>query len=304
MLQSENHWSEVSPLPGRSQESLHQVLQQLKAIQNGYQGPLFPSVEFGLFGLSGPKIIDAPVCLYLNGTVQDILKHAKTNHGCKVAKLKVSHLDVPAAVFLARLLKNEFRLRLDIVGMWSKEQTTQFLANFSPEDFEFIEDPGCDISPFPMASDHQNLGSMTVWKPMVKGLPPKKSAVIRFPVKSWSYGKESALNLSQTEPAPKQLNLNKLSDAGGLKESGWTTQPDPQLLTGNRIILSSSHESGIGIHQIASLSQALEIPSHPLGIGTVLYIQEDLLKDPPFIREGKIHFPTEFHIKKEKVTPC
>jgi len=246
LLQNENTWSEVSPLPGRNQESLQQVLQQLKAVQNGYQGPLFPSVEFGLFGLSAPKIIDAPVCLYLNGTVQDILKHAKTNHGCKTAKLKVGHLDVPAAVFLANILKNEFRLRLDIVGKWSKEQTLQFLANFDPDDFEFIEDPGHDISPFPIASDGQALGTIFVWKPMVKGVPEKKSAVI----------------------------------------------------------LSSSYECGVGIHQIAALAQAREIPSHPLGIGTVLYIQEDLLKDPPFIRDGKIHFPVEFHIKQERVTLC
>lgn len=246
LLQNENHWSEVSPLPSRSRETLSEALQQLKAVQNGYQGPLFPSVEFGLFGLSSPKITDAPVCLYLNGTVQDILKHTKKNHGCKTAKLKVGHLDVPAAVFLANLLKNEFRLRLDIVGKWSQEQTTRFLSNFAPEDFEFIEDPGYDISPFLIASDGQTLGSIVVWKPMIKGMPQKKSAVI----------------------------------------------------------LSSSYESGVGIHQIASLAKACEIPSHNLGIGTVVHVQEDPLTDPPFIREGKIHFPSEFHIKKERVTPC
>jgi O-succinylbenzoate synthase len=246
LLQSETNWSEVAPLPGRSRESLSQVLQQLKAVQTGYQGSLFPSVEFGLFGLMAPKISDAPVCLFLNGAVPDILKHAKTPHGCTHAKVKLGHLDVSAAVFLTKALKADFRLRLDIGGKWNKEQITAFLSNFAPEDFEFIEDPGHDISPFPMASDDQGLGSTTVWKPMVKGLPEKKSPVI----------------------------------------------------------LSSSYESGIGIHQIAALASAWEIPSHPLGIGTAVHIQEDLLKNPPFIRDGKIHFPTEFHIKQEKVTPC
>ncbi len=246
LLQGEKNWSEVSPLPGRSRETLSQVLEQLKAAQNGYQGPLFPSVEFGIFGLSAPKISEAPVCLFLNGTVQDISKQAKTNHGCSTAKLKIGHLDVSAAVFLARTLKEDFRLRIDIGGKWSKEQIETFLSHFAPEDFEFIEDPGHDISPFPMASDDQALGPTVVWKPMVRGLPEKKTAVI----------------------------------------------------------LSSSYESGIGIHQIASLAKAWEIPSHPLGIGTAVHLQEDLLEDPPFIREGKIHFPTEFHIKQERVTPC
>jgi O-succinylbenzoate synthase len=246
LLQQGKTWSEVSPLAGRSQETLSEVLEQLKALQNGYQGPVFPSVEFGLFGLSSPKISTAPVCLFLNGTLQDILKQAKKNHGCHMAKIKLGVFDLAAALFLVKLLKTDFRLRLDIGGAWSQEQLMAFISHFSPQDFEFIEDPGYDISPFPMASDDQSLGSTVVWKPMVKGLPQKKTAVV----------------------------------------------------------LSSSYESSIGIHQIAGLAEKLEIPSHPLGIGTAVHLQEDLVEDPPFISGGKIHFPTEFHIKNERVTRC
>ena len=36
-----------------------------------------------------------------------------------------------------------------------------------------------------------------------------------------------ALTLSQAKPSTKQLNLNKLSDAVGLKGSGSSTQPEP-----------------------------------------------------------------------------
>ncbi len=246
LLQGVDTWSEVSPLPGRNPESLDQVLAQLKAVQKGYEGPLFPSVEFGLFGLSAPKILQAPVCLFLMGSIPDILKRAKKNHGCRTAKIKLGSFDLPEAVFLVKTLKDDFRLRLDIGAKWSREKIDSFISHFDAEDFEFIEDPGYDISPFPMASDDASIGLTQVWKPMVRGLPEKK--------------------------AP--------------------------------IILSSSYESGIGIHQIASLAHTLDIPSHPLGIGTVLHLQEDLLKDPPFIRDGKIHFPSEFEIKKEMVTPC
>ncbi|HUD02123.1 MAG TPA: hypothetical protein VMR37_07330 [Rhabdochlamydiaceae bacterium] len=246
LLQSEKTWSEVSPLPGRSRESLTQVLEQLKAVQKGCQGPLLPSVEFGLFGLTAPKIPHAPVCLFLRGAVPDILKQAKKNHGCTTAKVKLGPFDLQTALFLVKILKQDFRLRLDLGGEWPLEKTLTFISHFSPQDFEFIEDPGHDISPFPMASDDRPLGSTIVWKPMVRGMPEKKAPVI----------------------------------------------------------LSSSYESGIGIHQIASLAQMLEIPSHPLGIGTAVHLQEDLLEDPPFIREGKIHFPSEFRVKKEMVTPC
>lgn len=246
LLLNNTTWSEVSPLPGRSRETLSQVLEQLKAVQNGYQGPLFPSVEFGMFGLTAPRISEAPVCLFLNGTVQDMLKQAKRNHGCTTAKIKLGALDPTAALFLVKVLKQDFRLRLDIGGKWSKEQIEGFLSHFAPEDFEFIEDPGHDVSPFPMASDDLTLGSTVVWKPMVKGLPEKKTPVI----------------------------------------------------------LSSSYESTIGIHQIASLAKVREIPIHPLGIGTAVHLQEDLLEDPPFIRDGKIHFHAEFQIKQERVTLC
>jgi O-succinylbenzoate synthase len=246
LLQGEKTWGEVSPLPGRSHENLDQVFEQLKAVQQGYQGPLFPSVEFGLFGLTAEKITEAPVCLFLRGTVQDILKQAKKNHGCTAAKVKLGSFDLPTALFLAKVLKQDFRLRLDIEGKWDKEKIAAFISHFAPQDFDFIEDPGYDISPFPMASDDGFLGSTVVWKPMVRGLPEKKTSVI----------------------------------------------------------MSSSYESGVGIHQIASLAQVLEIPAHPLGIGTALHIHEDLLEDPLVIRDGKIYFPPELRIKKEKIALC
>lgn len=246
LLQGEKGWSEVSPLPGRSKETLDETLQQLKALQQGYQGPLFPSVAFGLFGLTAPKLTQAPVCLFLMGTPQDILKRARQNYGCKTAKVKLGSFDLPTAVFLVKILKKDFQLRIDIGGLWSQEKVMSFCSQFDPHDFEFIEDPGHDISPFPMASDDAELGSIQVWKPMVRGIPSKQASVI----------------------------------------------------------LSSSYESSIGIHQIAALAQALEIPSHPLGIGTFMTLQADLLQEPLVIRDGEIHFPSEFHLKKEMLTLC
>lgn len=246
LLQGEQGWSEVSPLPGRSKESLEEALQQLRAIQQGYQGPLLPSVAFGLFGLTSPKITKAPVCLFLMGTSQDILKRAKQNYGCKTAKVKLGSFDLSTAVFLVKILKQDFHLRIDLGGRWSPEKVISFCSNFDPRDFEFIEDPGHDISPFHMASDDAELGSIRVWKPMVRGIPSKQVPVI----------------------------------------------------------LSSSYESGIGIHQIASLAQTLEIPSHPLGIGTFMHLESDLLQEPLVIRDGEIHFPSEMHVKKEMLTLC
>ena len=245
LLHEDGAWSEVSPLPGRSKESLDDALQQLKALKEGYKGPLFPSVAFGLFGLTAPPISKAPVCLFLMGTPEEILKQAQKNFGCTTAKIKLSVFDLPTAIFLVNILKQDFRLRVDIGHNWEKEKILKFCSHFNPQDFEFIEDPGHDVSPFPMASDDAQLGSSVVWKPMVRGLPPQQAPVI----------------------------------------------------------LSSSYESGIGLHHIAALAQAQAIPSHPLGIGTFTHLQEDLLQDPLEIRDGYVYF-SPFNIKKERVIPC
>ncbi len=239
-------WAEVSPLPSRNRETLLDALAQLKAVQKGYTRPLFPSVACGLFGLTAPRILQAPVCLFLMGTLQDIQTLANQDFGCKTAKVKISPFDLPTAVNLIKTLKNRFRLRIDIGAKWTKEKTFAFLSHFSPEDFDFIEDPGYDISPFPMASDDQPLGKTIVWKPMVRGLPPPQTPVI----------------------------------------------------------LSSTYESSIGLHQIAALSQALQIPSHPLGIGTFLNLEEDLLEEPLTLQHGLLHFPKDFRINRKRLQPC
>jgi hypothetical protein len=49
---------------------------------------------------------------------------------------------------------------------------------------------------------------------------------------------EAALNLSQAKPAPKQLNLNKLSDGGGRK--GWDAGAAKNRFL-NQFVSKSSH---------------------------------------------------------------
>ena len=159
-------------------------------------------------------------------------------YGCTVAKVKIAPFDLPTAVGLIKTLKKIFRLRIDINAKWNRDKLLAFLSHFSPEDFDFIEDPGCDIAPFPMASDEYSHSHITIWKPMVKGLPTPKTPVI----------------------------------------------------------LSSSYESGIGLHQIAALAQ--NFSPHALGIGTFLYLEDDLLEEPLTLKQGMVHFPQKLQVKK------
>ncbi len=57
----------------------------------------------------------------------------------------------------------------------------------------------------------------------------------------------------------------------------------------DRLILSSAWESGLGIACIAALAARLELPPHPIGIGTYFYLQDDLLEKPLHISKGKLH---------------
>jgi O-succinylbenzoate synthase len=227
-------WGEVSPLPGRSKETLAEALSQLKAVQQGYSGPLLPSVAFGLFGLTAPRVFAAPLCLLLTGTLKTIYALADRPYGCTVAKVKIAPFDVMEAVELICHLKKKFRLRVDLGAKWDKEKLLSFLSHFSPADFEFIEDPGFDISPFPMAADEYSTGKIEVWKPTIKGVPPPKA----------------------------------------------------------NVILSSSYETSIGLHNIA----ALDIPLHALGIGTFLYMEKDVLKERLVVEDGMVKFPEKLEI--------
>lgn len=231
---SNGKWGEVSPLSGRSRETLSEALSQLKAVQQGYSGPLLPSVAFGLFGLTASRVYEAPLCLLLTGSVENIYKMGALPYGCKIAKVKIAPFDVPTAVKLITDLKAHFRLRIDLGAKWDQEKLLSFLSHFSPGDFEFIEDPGFDITPFPMAADEFTTGTTLVWKPTIKGLPPPKAD----------------------------------------------------------LILSSSYETAIGLHNIA----ALDALSHTLGIGTFLYMEKDVLKESLVVKDGKVLFPEKLEV--------
>ncbi len=242
---SKGSLSEVSPLEGRSQETLEQALEQLKALQQGWRGPLLPSVEFGLYGLSAPQVRSAPCALLLCGTPDEVLSLAHSSHGCTLAKLKVGHWSVAEARDVTEALP--LRLRLDFNHRWSEKQVRELCSHLSPCQIDFLEDPGCSVSPFAEACDVDASDHLIqVWKPMVRGMPLKRRPVI----------------------------------------------------------LSSALESSIGLHHIASLTQSHAIPAHALGLGTGAYLENDLVNNPPILKDGQLHFPLQWDLKSDRLVPC
>lgn len=193
LLHEAGHWSEVSPFPGRNQETLSDALAQLKNPTKD----LFPSVAFGLYSLQAPIAGKFPVCLLLMGSADEIYKHAHQSIGYTTAKIKVGHLDPLVACHLVKDLKDRFRLRIDINEQWTPSQVLEFCSHFKPTDFDFIEDPGCDISPYPMKTE-----KTTVWKPMVRGIPPMASDVILSSVFETGVGICQIAALAQKKEIP------------------------------------------------------------------------------------------------------
>ncbi len=201
LLEKEGRFSEVSPLPGRSIETYEEALEQLQAVKKGWRGPLFPSVEFGLYGLIAPQVSSIPCALFLFGTPDEVLKTAETAHGCTVAKLKVGHWTVGET--LAVIQELPFKLRLDFNHQWTPAHVHQLCAKLSPDQIEFLEDAGSSV---PGVIGVQDKGDLpTIWKPMVRGLPlPKQPLILSSSFES-SVGLQQIASLIQSHQIPPHI---------------------------------------------------------------------------------------------------
>lgn len=178
-------WGEVLPLPGRSVETLDEALNQLLNLEKGFSGPLFNSVAFALKSalLPLPASFSWPAALFFMGSVSQIMHQFETypRAGFSHAKLKLKDLSLPDAILITKKLKEHFLLRLDINLQWSQKELKEFCSYFHPDDFDYIEDPGYDLSPFPVAYDELPAPSpeaLQIWKPSVKGIPSSSHNII------------------------------------------------------------------------------------------------------------------------------
>lgn len=198
LLEKEGRLSEVSPLPGWNKETADEALEQLHAVQKGWRGPLYPSVEFGLYGLTCPQVTSIPCALFLCGTPDEVLKTVQLPHDCTTAKLKLGRWSVPEARDVIAAIP--FKLRIDFNNLWNEKDVHALCSHLSPEQIEFLEDPGCTVPGFNHASDSTN-----VWKPMVRGLPPPRAPIILSSALESSIGLHQIASLLQTHQIPAHI---------------------------------------------------------------------------------------------------
>ena len=258
-------WGDVAPLPLWSQETLEDSLEQfylkeqeiLKldwSIENWTQEltklKLLPSVSFGLESAllsilnPLPKQTVSVSALFM-GSPEEILKQAnlRQKEGYTSAKLKVGHLPFKEASRLIHLLKDQFRLRIDVNRAWTTSDSLQFFSEFPLDAFDYVEEPF--QNPEDLAQFSHSLAV------------------------DESFPNDLSLKELESLPMLKAL-IYKPTIQGGLLHclplQEWAAK------RGVSIVLSSSFESDIGLAHIASMAHRLSL-SAPIGIGTYHYLR-------------------------------
>jgi o-succinylbenzoate synthase len=269
--EGEEKWAEVSPLPGRSAESLRQAFDQLRALFLGEPvAEIFPSVQFGLEQLSAPPLDSMTVRLYalLSGTPEEILKQARVakEAGHKTVKVKIASLTVEDAQKVLHSLLKDFRLRVDCNSSLGLKEALSLFAPFDPSLFDYIEDPVRDIArlsefthPFALDETALRYGELPLQEcPHFYGFILKPTVL---------GGKKGCTPLLRYAREHKR-----------------------------RVVFSSSFESGVGLLQIISLAKELNLLENPLGLDTLRFFKQDVLRAPLHLNAPECTVMTPFQV--------
>jgi O-succinylbenzoate synthase len=262
---------EIAPLPGWSSETLSDALKELRTKKEFHT--LSPSVAFGLeaafHSLQTPppalRVPIAPLVRNLQDAEQFLGK------GISSIKIKLGDLSEHEAFEFVNTLKGKFRLRVDLNRKWPLKRSLDFFARFSPEDFDYIEDPCQTVSdlfafPFPLAVDEflrtENIEELLKI--------PSLEAFIFKPTFQGGYSMGKKLHKLASE---KEIDL----------------------------IFSGCYESGVGTSQIALLAHALGLTEKPLGIDTYRSLHDDVLEKPLNFSNGFLTLQEPYFSLKTRV---
>lgn len=257
-------WGELAPLPGWSDETLPDALQELVSILTGDDvGPAKarrPSVRFCLEALRWPVMEWEGTCP-VNGLIS--LEHGSAEdleavRDCPVIKVKTGRLSprqtLEAAARLLSELNPETRLRMDANRSWSWEALRDCISGFRELPLDYLEEP------------------------LAEFLHLRALAELGLPV---------GLDESLREP---QSDLKALTWA-----TAWVVKPtlmpgsleafQALAMAGNapKVVISSSLESGLGIRILAWVSKVLLASDQPAGLDTLRLLES------PLMRPHRIH---------------
>jgi len=239
LIQQENCWGDICPLPGFSKESLAQAKEEaLQVLERGI-APKLPSVQFAFACLQTPL----PNSIRVNVAALE-----RVEIGFRAIKRKVGHLELEETIALVKQMPKQIPLRLDFNRKWPLAKLLQFARFFSPNDFDYLEEPTdnfADLLTFsketqmPIAVD-ESISDVPYWE-----IPTLKAVVVKPTI------------LGQIPFVPPQAEL----------------------------IFSSAYESGIGLLHIAALCQQ-HAPHLCHGLDSYSQLLSDVIHPRPLIQNG------------------
>lgn len=297
-------FGEISPLPGWSTESLTDARQEALAMTTRLQNStipegierldgtmgqwldnaaMLPSVRFGLESAILNLIANSAGCpparlladraadsVFINGLIVDqsgvtqIVRSLK-REGYRAVKMKVGRNDLNTDIARTQDAYHELGdsagLRLDANRAWTFEQAVEFARSISDCKIEYIEEPLDDFS---------RLEEFV----QTTGLPV-------------------ALDESLCSMAPEDLSQHQHLGAivlkptlmGGLERCAAFARAAAQQK--QKIVVSSSFESSIGIAALIQFSAAFGSFNTPDGLDTLSWFENDLVTTPIELTSGR-----------------
>lgn len=263
-------WSEASPLPGFSTESLADILTApLSSIPAS-----LPSLRFALDGLRFQQALPASFsAVPVNALIPSsdipsmrVSAEAAISNGFRTLKIKFGR-DIDAEIELLSTLASlhpHIKFRLDANARLSLRQATELLPRLASVNPEYLEQPVAStedlmalarVSPIPIAADES----------------------VRTPEDAQRLLADGAVKVLILKP----MMIGYWSDAIRIMESAY----------GKNVacVVTTSMESGIGRRLTAMFSATYAPLIHAHGLATGFIHETDLLRDDHLIHDGFYH---------------
>ena len=262
LLERDGHWSEASPLPGFSRETIDKVIDALR----GKEKPP-PSLEFALSALDAPfsAPLETPINSLLLGNRDEVLAQANVcrEDNPQAVKIKVGQRSTAEDAELVRQIREclpeSVSIRLDANQAWDFNAAVDFASRTNDLKLEYVEEPLQEPERL------EELCTQTAIKYALDETLVGEQALDRWPSASALICKPTFL--------------------------GGRAAVERLAATGKPIVFSAAFESGIGIARVAQLAREFS-PATPAGLDTLGWLSDNLLCQSPIKHQGRLSFPS------------
>lgn len=280
---------EIAPLPGLSKETLSEAYEQAQHATHFTSmdqlkrwvedADLYPSVAFGMGCLThqmDPRIHQGGCNrISVNALIFDLpklwprqaLQYQQQGYEC--IKIKVGRYllkdEAQALRTIRRVLGRGTVIRLDANGAWNLKEALHFSSQVEKFDIEYIEDP---CRSFRESLQFLELSTIGV---AVDRSVPYERWMPAFPGK--------------TDSIENMIVILKPTQIGSLESICQVVSKVQSA--GGKCVFSSSFETGIGLSAIANLARKYQ-PDVAHGLGTMAYLERDILKPPFRVIRGQV----------------